>query len=311
MGGLSSKEKFGVVLTKLADEDVDPALHDFWDEVWKTSLTSEEIFEVATTESLKAILARPRNLRTLFSQAVAQIYQVVETPYPVYFNQALNCTRVLSRILPIMLAAGGQQSVRNIFWAVAKTKSPHRQGRDRDDLDDGDSHAINLSSLSSKRAAAAVKFKIPHSGNDPEDAKAENSDPERDSDGGDGNNSGDNSNDEAMDDDGRVDSLAATQEPLAVVLVNSLFHMLFLPDFSIEDPNLDFGEEDVNSKEFKAALMWGPGVGSPEKSVTISSQFDENRIEVLRVMLAAFCDPLYHSPHSYNPCDSLWLLIRL
>ena len=35
-------------------------------------------------------------------------------------------------------------------------------------------------------------------------------------------------------------------EPLAVVLVNAIFHLLFLPEFTIEDPKIDFNE--VNKK---------------------------------------------------------------
>jgi hypothetical protein len=31
-------------------------------------------------------------------------------------------------------------------------------------------------------------------------------------------------------------------EPLAVVLVNAMFHLLFLPEFTIEDPKIDFSE---------------------------------------------------------------------
>ena len=31
-------------------------------------------------------------------------------------------------------------------------------------------------------------------------------------------------------------------EPLAVVLVNAIFHLLFLPEFTIEDPKVDFSE---------------------------------------------------------------------
>jgi hypothetical protein len=77
-------------------------------------------------------------------------------------------------------------------------------------------------------------------------------------------------------------------EPLAVILVNAMFHLLFLPDFTIEDPHIDFREEDINSKEFKNALMWAPGVGSTEKSIVGSTEFDNNRIEVLRMMIAAF-----------------------
>jgi hypothetical protein len=96
-------------------------------------------------------------------------------------------------------------------------------------------------------------------------------------------------------------------EPLAVILVNAMFHLLFLPDFTIEDPNIDFNEEDVKSQQFKNALMWSPGVGSAEKAVAGSSQFDLNRIDVLRLIVACFSDSLYQFPDSYDSCLSYWL----
>jgi High-temperature-induced dauer-formation protein len=42
----------------------------------------------------------------LFTQATAQLCQIVETPYNIYFDQALNCVRVLTRILPFLLEKG-------------------------------------------------------------------------------------------------------------------------------------------------------------------------------------------------------------
>jgi hypothetical protein len=52
--------------------------------------------------------------------------------------------------------------------------------------------------------------------------------------------------------------------------------------------------------------MWAPGVGSNEKSVVSSTEYDNNRIEVLRVMIAAFSDSLYQNPDTYDSCASLW-----
>lgn len=103
----------------------------------------------------------------------------METPYPVYFDQALNCARILSRILPFMLETDSQ-SVRELFW--------NKQ-------------------IIPKVAASAVE----------DDAKE---------DGGGGideSRNGAASNEEDVGED-----LQET-EPLAVILVNSIFHLLFLP----------------------------------------------------------------------------------
>jgi hypothetical protein len=100
---------------------------------------------------------------------------------------------------------------------------------------------------------------------------------------------------------------AGETEPLAVILINALFHLLFLPEFTIDDPHMSFSENDVNTKEFRMALMWSAGVGSTEKTVINSTQYDNNRIEILRLMVAAFCDGLYQHPDTFDNCASYWL----
>ena len=147
MGTSQSKTIFSSLVCRLRDgliEEHDSAL---WDEFWKTTLTAEvciigyidkdksslpyilsiqEIFQLLPVESVReAIDSRRPNVVTLFTQAVAQLYQVVETPYPVYFDQALNCSRVLARVVPILLEKEDKH-IRDMFWArqVAPMKGP-------------------------------------------------------------------------------------------------------------------------------------------------------------------------------------------
>jgi hypothetical protein len=232
MGGASSKSVFSGSITKILAEDVDSSNNAFWDELWKTDLTVQDIFEIVQPDDVRKLIAeRPNNLKTMVTQAVAQLYQVIETPYPIYFDQALNCARILARLLPFMLESKSK-SVKDVLWSrTFMTKPP----------DGGEAE-------------------------EPHDS-----------------------------------------EPLAVILVNTLLHLLFLPDFTVEDPGVDFKESDVDTIEFKSALMWAPGVGSSEKTIATSSQFDGNRVDILRVMIAAFSDSLYQSAETYDPCKSLWL----
>lgn len=160
-----------------------------------------------------------------------------------YFDQALNCTRLLARVIPIMLETDSK-FVMDLFWSKQVVSTPGRADAEGD------------------KGEAGVE--------DPPATQTES-------------------------------------EPLAVILINAMFHLLFLPDFTIEDPNVDFNDEDVKSQQFKNALMWSPGVGSVEKTVVGSSQYDLNRIDVLRLMVAAFCDSLYQHPDSYDCCQSYWL----
>ncbi len=83
MGGQNSKELFEGIVNRLLTTDIQPTDHEYWDELWKTSLTAEEVFEVISSSDVRILVTeRPQNLKILFTQAVAQLYQVVETPYP-------------------------------------------------------------------------------------------------------------------------------------------------------------------------------------------------------------------------------------
>jgi hypothetical protein len=52
---------------------------------------------------------------------------VVETPYPVYFDQALNCARILSRLLPFMLEKKSQP-INQLFWNKQVIPKPSQTG---------------------------------------------------------------------------------------------------------------------------------------------------------------------------------------
>lgn len=88
MGATSSKTVFVEIVRKLLTEDVDPNEHEFWDDLWKTALTVEDIFEVISADDVRQLIKnRPTNIKTLFTQAVAQLYQVGFTLYqkPLFF----------------------------------------------------------------------------------------------------------------------------------------------------------------------------------------------------------------------------------
>ena len=131
----------------------------------------------------------------MFTQAVAQLYQVVETPYPgllisyiaifefrtiyygkfslVYFDQALNCARALARIVPFLLE-NENSYIRDLFW---NRQTPPISADEKQTNEEGENEDTN---------------------NDGPDT-----------------------------------------EPLAVILINSLFHLLFLPgDTCLHTANL-------------------------------------------------------------------------
>ena len=55
MGGVSSRQAFTQIIAHLQTRDVDPNDHGFWDDLWKTTLTVEEIFELAPAQEIQKI----------------------------------------------------------------------------------------------------------------------------------------------------------------------------------------------------------------------------------------------------------------
>lgn len=253
MGASTSKSMFADIIAQLLQNDVESNDHDFWDDLWKSQIGINDIFSIISPDDVRKLIhERPKNLQTIFTQAVAQLYQVVETPYPVYFEQALTCARILTRMLPIMLECDAKL-VKDLFWNRQKSQRPKSST-------DTQADSVVTSDGTTNLATEVVETIT------------------------------------------EVDT-----EPLAVILVNSIFHLLFLPDFTIDDPNIDFNEEDLQTQQFKTAIMWAPGVGSSEKSVVVSSSYDKNRVDILRLMIAAFSDSLYQNPDTYDSCASMWL----
>jgi len=112
MGASASKIKFKESLTSLTVKDISPTDTEFWDELWKIPSSSEEVFELLTPSNARLLRDdKFDNLATLFTQATAQLCQIVETPYTIYFDQALNCVRVLTRIVPFLLEKGGDDEL--------------------------------------------------------------------------------------------------------------------------------------------------------------------------------------------------------
>eukprot|EP00529_Nitzschia_sp_RCC80_P009895 CAMPEP_0113489330 /NCGR_PEP_ID=MMETSP0014_2-20120614/26473_1 /TAXON_ID=2857 /ORGANISM="Nitzschia sp." /LENGTH=791 /DNA_ID=CAMNT_0000383063 /DNA_START=316 /DNA_END=2691 /DNA_ORIENTATION=- /assembly_acc=CAM_ASM_000159 len=298
MGASASREKFRESVTALVEVDVSADDADFWDELWKIPSSAEEVFELIPPDAARRLRdERFENLATLFTQATAQLCQIVETPYNIYFDQALNCVRVLTRILPFLLEKGdlgdADENVEQLCWGT--NTAGNLPGDEKIGLmvgGDGDTNASG------------------------------------------GPLGGGRSPSNAVDDD--------EQEPLALLVVHAAMHMLFLPQFTCdfyenkadgtssggffrrsdtkEDRELR-AEAGLNAKTVEAgvslvprpaSIVWSAGAGiSPSQLGYDAStrKYDKNRIEVLRLLLSACCDPLFSPADEYNPLASRWLAV--
>jgi len=330
MGASASREKFRESVTALIEVDVSPDDADFWDELWKIPSSAEEVFELISPDSARRLRdERFENLSTLFTQATAQLCQIVETPYNIYFDQALNCVRVLTRILPFLLEKGdlgdADVNVEHLCWGTGANPIPSEQLPPPPDS-----------------IMALVR------GEHDENSAAKSTDPRK------------KGNMRELEDDDDDDN----QEPLALLVVHAAMHMLFLPqftcDFYEEEPleherrkKTDLDDEDGLSpaeiakkrrqeekeanedREMRAeaglghsrsvdngvvllakpaSIVWAAGLGVKPNQLGYDGstrKYDKNRVEVLRLLLVACCDPLFSPADEYNPLASRWLAVAV
>lgn len=261
MGASASKIKFRESLTSLTTRDVSPNDTEFWDELWKIPSSSEEVFELLTPANARLLRDdRFDNLATLFTQATAQLCQIVETPYTIYFDQALNCVRILTRIIPFLLekrdlGENHSNNVELLCWGreaydddeeedddgdktLGTTSSSQnivkKQGEEKENVKDGPSTEAEVSpTLPAKKNGDKVNGDnmfdgLSDSACEKEEETAGNNNDDDDDYVGEGAGVGDDDN-----------------EPLALLVVHAAMHMLFLPQFTCEF--YEENEDDADS----------------------------------------------------------------
>lgn len=237
MGASASKIKFRESLTALTTRDVSSTDAEFWDELWKIPSSSEEVFELLTPSAARKLRdTQFENLATLFTQATAQLCQIVETPYTIYFDQALNCVRVLTRILPFLLERGDlgkfDPNVEMLCWGG--------EGGGNGGTSEEEEEAAAAGSSKRPRRKITQNQKIKNDSNTEE----ENEDDEE-ADGDEIDEEGVENEEKSKDGvRGKLSrsSVDDDSEPLALLVVHAAMHMLFLPQFTCE-----FYEEERNS----------------------------------------------------------------
>ncbi|KAI9918457.1 hypothetical protein PsorP6_011960 [Peronosclerospora sorghi] len=119
MGNSDSKSKFRESVYKLNNEVISSKNLEFWDKLWRLPTVAEEIFMLIQPDDVRMLRhQQPANVATMLHQAVSQLVQLVETPVPKYYAQALNCVRVLTRLVPCILEDERDDFVEQLFWTT-------------------------------------------------------------------------------------------------------------------------------------------------------------------------------------------------
>uniref|UniRef100_A0AAY4ARC6 Uncharacterized protein n=1 Tax=Denticeps clupeoides TaxID=299321 RepID=A0AAY4ARC6_9TELE len=137
MGNTDSKLSFRKAVIQLTTKTQPVEATDdlFWDQFWSDSATTvQDVFALVPAAEIRALREEsPSNLATLCYKAVEKLVQGAETGCPTEKEKqvALNCCRILTRILPYIFE---DPDWRGFFWSTVPGAG--RAGVDDDD-DDG------------------------------------------------------------------------------------------------------------------------------------------------------------------------------
>ena len=73
-------------------------------------------------------------------------------------------------------------------------------------------------------------------------------------------------------------------------------------------------DSGVSLKPAPLSIIWAAGAGVSPNELGYDGgtrKYDKNRVEVLRLLLAACCDPLFAPADEYNPLASRWMAVAV
>ena len=186
-----------------------------WKTLWETPESAVDIFQnVAPSDVRKLIQKQPDNLHTLISQAVHQMTFFVDQPDHKYHKSALNCVRFLTRIMPFIFETLDDDCVENENDIPSTTTSNNTESR-RNSL-----HETEINN--NNQFIQDMFWKPPVPSVSPSATTGEK----------------DTTTTPSTTSSTTPSSPSSTSSPtipcLARRMIASIYHMLFLPDFTID-----------------------------------------------------------------------------
>ncbi|PSS23237.1 hypothetical protein M430DRAFT_40430 [Amorphotheca resinae ATCC 22711] len=237
MGASDSKLVFKKGIFRLSEDRIIPADDPYWASFWELPESTEDIFSLFSPADIRRTRDTAlENLETLLLAVTSRLFILRHHPSfpdPEFAPErdALNCIRILTRILPYIYEAEKLQAWEDKFFWSVRRKRTRKAALARDVLFD---------------ESPEEQAKLEAAGEEFEEVK-----------------------------------------PLAEELIDTLMDLLFFADFTLP--------RTQNSKSKVSYAIWQSGVGC-NTSVGTSKEFENNRIEILRLLLALTSQSMYMSP---------------
>lgn len=237
MGASDSKLVFKKGIFRLSEEKYIPADDPYWTSFWELPESSEDIFSLFSAADIRRVRETSlSNLETLVLVVTSRLFILKGHPsFPdlelAPERDALNCIRILTRILPYIYEAEELQPwEEKFFWGIRRKRS--------------------------RKAAISAEVLFDESQVEDESKPVKTADEYEE------------------------------VKPLAEELIDTLIDLLFFSDFTLPRPQ--------NSKTKVSYAIWQSGVGC-NTSIGTTKEFDNNRCEILRLLLTLTSKSMYMS----------------
>ncbi|KAF3770686.1 hypothetical protein M406DRAFT_285421 [Cryphonectria parasitica EP155] len=238
MGASDSKLVFKKGIFRLCGERNIPADDPYWTSFWELPESSEDVFSLFAPADIRRTRDTAlENLETLILAVTSRLFVLRHHPsFPdpeiAPERDALNCIRVLTRVIPYLYEADNlQEWEQRFFWGVRRKRT--REARIANEV---------LFDDSEEEQEAQLKRRP-------------------------------------------TDEWEVTR-PLAEELLDTLVDLLFFSDFT--------STKQPHGKPKVTYMIWQSGVGC-NQTVATTKEFESNRIEVLRLLLALTGQGMYMS----------------
>lgn len=294
MGNSESSVPLAEVVQRLQKDDVLPSDAEVWSPLLGSPLVVEDIFEVITPQAVRELKRRkPQNLAVLLSKVVETMGAVCERNdrgsgvlLAEDHAAAINCVRLLTRIMPFLLEDPEDEVVEEILWGSGRCSVPEAPGVTSTDAGSPATAPARVEggvggqSAQEDSLARSILAEAAAAGEAAAAASAASEEP-----------------------------AATGQDALANEVLHHLMRFLFLPDFTVR--RTPPRGEILPTRFADPTLVWRMGVGItdevPPPAPTLAHC--RARLEVLRCLLTCLSGPLFQSADDagYQQCSSRWL----
>eukprot|EP00752_Nemacystus_decipiens_P011806 g10475.t1 len=285
-----------------------------WMAVFGSPLTEDEFFESFSADDATAMrVLQPENLKLLACEALSNISRFMEarhtSPQPHTVHASI---RVLTRVFPALLA---DPDLRSWCWERRRFPPPEHEGEPAPApaAGGGDGEpATTLPHPTQQPRGDDERVPSPGSpglgdgggGGDGVDRRPYGTDGE----GGGGGGVGKGAYKEERGGDGDGDDVE-DDFPVcfASVALHAVTNLLCFPGFCVDDEAAEWDDYYTPIPELhygirEASIVWAPGVAVSEHNMRQVSNFDSNRVEVLRLLAALLSLPLFlETPSTTSP----------